>query len=150
VEGHGFSRAAKARDSIQASQGPTLSHPFQVVSQFECPSHTRTNAPANINQPKAKLIQLAILIFRCLSSIESPARDAGGFSETLKCRSFTVSAKKPIAPMKETITGKLMVMLYALSSVCQKHDFLKTPNVMLKPAAILGVILTVLWILAKL
>ena len=83
-----------------------------------------------MSQTKEKLIQLAVLNFCCLSSIESPAPAAGGFSETLKFRSFTPKAKRPIAPTKETITGKLMVIV-----VCPSCHIRRSPETETLPFA---------------
>jgi hypothetical protein len=44
-----------------------------------------------------------------------------------------------------TITARTVWLIL----VGQNYDFLKQPNVILSPAAIAGVILSVLWILAK-
>jgi hypothetical protein len=83
------------------------------VSQFECPSHKKKSPAANQKHPKPKDIQLTILILLCLSALVSPARDAGGFSEILKCRILSANEKQPIAPIAEIIVGKL-----SLNDVC--------------------------------
>jgi hypothetical protein len=58
-------------------------------------------------QPRPKMIHVATVTFRCLSSIESPARDAGAFSRTLKLRSRNQITKSTKAPTMQTTTGKL-------------------------------------------
>jgi hypothetical protein len=60
----------------------------------------------------AKLIQLAIRIFCCLSSTERLARDAGGLAETLKVRNFTVTQNDDMQPTRHTITGKPTVIVF--------------------------------------
>jgi hypothetical protein len=93
--------------------------PTTGVSQFEAPSHARTNDPANIRQAEAKLFAVAIVIFRCLAFRESPARDLGATSGTLNLRSLTVNAKKPIEPLKETTTAKLTAMASSIVSLLE-------------------------------
>ena len=81
----GVSASRQILHGLKAVQDDALvGGEIKVVSQFEFASHARTAAPANIKQPKEKLIHLGILIFCCLCSIESVARDGGGFSGTLK------------------------------------------------------------------
>jgi hypothetical protein len=81
-----------------------------VVYQFEMCSHARNRAPSTQNQPNPTNIQLTTLILRCLSSIESPGCDAGGFSGTLKRHILNANENEPTAPMKQRATGNVITI----------------------------------------
>jgi len=64
-------------------------------------------------QPIPNAIQLAVRIFRCLSSNERWARDTGGLVRTLNLRNHAIAQNEAAAPKIQRITWNLMV--YACS-----------------------------------
>ena len=80
------------------------------MPQFEFSSQRIRKPPTRKTQAPANVIQLPTTTLRCLSSCDKWARDAGGFSGTLKRRSFAVSQNQLTAPTKQTITGNLTTM----------------------------------------
>jgi len=123
-----------------------------VVPQFEFSTHRSTKPPTRKTQAPAKVIQLPTTTLRCLSSRNKWAREAEGFSGTLKRRSLAVSQNQLTAPMKQTITGNLTTVwgIPQFATLClveaarcwfrsvaigHHHDFLKTPNMVAQAAS---------------
>jgi len=83
---------------------------LRITYYREFPSQYNTPAPARKTHADPNMIHPAIVTLRCLSSVESRARQAGGFSRTLKLWSHAHTTKSAIAPSAQIRIGKLFLM----------------------------------------